>query len=122
MVCQDVAVLGVNDDARSRAGNLALSTARYIGQPEKAAKRLVAEMATRGNGLADADVDDGRRHFVHERGQAGQFLVVDHGRESCPCRCRHKQQQAGSEYSEVPVHLLLASSLRMPQITVLQYD
>ena len=80
VVGQDVAVVSVDDDAGPGTGHLALSAAGHIREPEKAAKRLVAKVSAGGDGLAHTDIDYRRRHPLHERRQARQFLAIDHCR------------------------------------------
>ena len=80
VVGQDIAVLGVDDDARTGARDLALPAARDVRQAEKAPERFVAEVPASADSLAHSDVHDGRRYPLHERRQARQFLAIDHCR------------------------------------------
>ena len=94
VICNDIAVVGIDDDAGTGTRDLAAAaTTGAVRQTEEASKSLIAEMAAHIYGLADANVDDGGRYPLDEWRQAGQCLIVDHCRQRGPgCRTQYQQQ------------------------------
>ncbi len=105
VIRQDVAPLGVDDDAGAGARNFTRAS-RHLGQTEESSKRFVAERPAGLNGLADANIDDGRRHALDERCEAGNGFAVHACGKSCGGPRAHREQRTGSQQMESIHHVL----------------
>ena len=77
VVGEDIAIIGVHYDTGARARDLLRTGVR---EAEEAPECLVT-IRLRGQCLAHADIDDGRRCSLDERGETRDRLTIDEGRD-----------------------------------------
>ena len=94
MVGKNITTLSINDDTRPGTGNLLSTTAiMAIRQAEEATKCIVTEGITIGYGLADPDIDDGRRDLLYQWCEASDWLALNALRQGGSGRCQESQRE-----------------------------